>query len=188
MRRRQLTASLTSFGLLTILLTGCGESFQQGSNEIIDQQAAEVSATTATSPEAALVFPLYKIGEDAVAGNLTFRMDSFKRVTKAEEQYIVIQLSVTNNDKKALVISGSMFELEKDTYDATVYIGTGPNPDIVNPVVSVFDDLRPGLTQTGTVIFKTPKSFTNFTLRCDTGVLLSGGKPVSIDSWDGATY
>jgi len=103
----------------------------------------------------------YKIGDEMQIGNLTYEVEGTdvrhtvgdKYINKkAKGQYLVVKVSVTNNDKDDRVIDNSIFQLvDKDgiIYEPDAEVDTYVNDDSM----FFYDKISPKLTKTGYIAF-----------------------------------
>lgn len=133
----------------------------------------------------------FKIGDDVASGNITYKINGVKTASKlgksdafskkTEGQFIIIDISVLNNDKDSRTIDTNLFKL-KDAAGkeysadamADMYANEGGTTFFLAKV-------NPGLTKTGFIVFETPKDIKGLILECSSGLGFSGGKYVSID-------
>ncbi|MBE1443907.1 DUF4352 domain-containing protein [Paenibacillus sp. OAS669] len=149
------------------------------------QNATHASTQIAPTPTTPPV-PTYKIGEPVAAGKFDIVATNYKTaaefktkysVEKTENQFVIVDVKITNKDDRARDVSSRMFKLVDvdgktyDPYDKT----------IVDDNVFLYETVNPGISRSKSVLFETPKDIKVAKLRVDSGVALAGGKPVDID-------
>jgi len=133
--------------------------------------------------------PLATLNQEVSAGAFAFtanKVEFTKSVgneyvnKKTENQYLVVKMTVKNNDNEARMLDDSMFMVKdangieyKPDSEAAIY---------ANEESSFFlEEINPNLTKTGYVVFELPEGITGLTLHCDSGLGWSGGESVAID-------
>lgn len=124
----------------------------------------------------------YKIGDWVKAGKLSFKVNSIKNTNqigdeflnvKAKGVFLVINMTVKNNDKTSRTIDSNMFKLTSkgSTFETNSEAEAYSN----NDGEFLLDALNPGLAVKGNIVFDVPKNLSNVKLQVDSGLWLSGG-------------
>jgi Domain of unknown function (DUF4352) len=121
----------------------------------------------------------YKIGDEMQIGNLTYEVEGTdvrntvgdKYINKkAKGQYLVVKVSVTNNDKDDRVVDNSIFQLvDKDgiIYEPDTEVDTYVNDDSM----FFYDKISPNITKTGYIAFDIADPNTEYDLIVTGGML-----------------
>lgn len=120
---------------------------------------------------------VYGVGDALKVGDVTFKVNEIKSAQqvgneflnkKTDQQFYMINISVTNNGKETIQTDESFFKLkgsgstfEADS-DATIYSNDDGE--------FIYQDVNPGITSTGWVVFEVPADKKEFKLNVQTGV------------------
>lgn len=132
----------------------------------------------------------FKVNQEAKVGNLSYVASDIKTATvigsnpylqkKTEEQFLLVKIKVTNNDKEARTIDTNLFKLF-DT-QGKEYSAMGEADLYVNNDSHFFlEQVNPGMSRSGFIVFEIPKGMQGLTLQCSSGLGFSGGENVRID-------
>ncbi|PEM08488.1 DUF4352 domain-containing protein [Bacillus wiedmannii] len=130
----------------------------------------------------------FAVGDDVTAGKFTYKVNSTESKKELKNilgnkttdgQFLVVNLTVTNKDKKARIADGNMFKL-KDASGAEY--STAAELDMyVNEDVGFFlKEINPNMNKTGNVVFEVPADAQGLTLEVSSGFGWSGGKSAAI--------
>jgi hypothetical protein len=165
-------------------ISGGEESTNNPSSSVEPQETQKEDVSSNTSEQT------YQLNEEAVATKLSFIVSEVKKDTKigtneylqkmTENEYVIIKLSVTNNDVEARTIDDSMFKL-KDSNGKEYTTMSGADLYVNEDVSFFLTRVNPGLKLTGYIVFETPKDLTGLILECDSGMLFKAGETVKID-------
>lgn len=134
---------------------------------------------------------VYKLNEEAKAKNLSFVVSEVKSDTKigkneylqkkTDNQFLILKITVTNNDKDARTIDTAMFKLKDSAgkeysamSDADLYVNGDGTTFFLAKV-------NPGLNKTGNIVFEIPKNLKGLKLECASGVGFQAGTTATID-------
>jgi hypothetical protein len=103
--------------------------------------------------------------------------DPFSMTT--ENEFLIVNVSVMNNDSEGRVMDTSMFTLVDEggrTYDASseafMYLESSQS--------FFLENVNPGLSRTGDIVFEVPEGLSGLSLEVDSGVLSAGLESVVI--------
>lgn len=135
----------------------------------------------------------YSIGQDVTVGKLGVKVNSVEEKTeftsdnefidpvKTEGKFVVVDATLTNNDKEARAFSSTQFKLidsegkEYETLtDANLMMILG-DKDLF------FENCNPGMSRTGVFVFETPTNVTDYKLKVLGGVAFKAGDSVIIN-------
>lgn len=126
----------------------------------------------------------FTVGQDVTVGKFVYKVNSIEEVTTLSSilgdktttgKFAVIDLSVTNIDKKARMADTNMFKIK--TADGTEYEADLELDMYVNEGDTGFflQDINPNLSKTGKVVFELPTTATEYNLEVSSGFGWSGG-------------
>ncbi|CAG7651682.1 DUF4352 domain-containing protein [Paenibacillus allorhizosphaerae] len=132
-----------------------------------------------------------KLDEEVKAKNLSFVVSEPKITNvigknqflqkKTENQYVVVKIKVTNNDKDARTIDSNMFKIKDSAgkeysadSGADIYINESGNTFFLKKI-------NPGLTASGHVVFEMPKDLKGLVITCDSGIGFMAGATAVVD-------
>lgn len=106
----------------------------------------------------------YKIGEVAKVGEVDYLINNVE-VTKqiggeyvnttAQDTYLIIDISITNNEKESLSVADSFFKLLNGENE---YSSDSRGAIYLNDSSIIFKELNPGVTLQGKIVFDVPES------------------------------
>jgi hypothetical protein len=120
---------------------------------------------------------VYGIGDSLQVGDVVFKVNEIKSTQyvgneflnkKTDQQFLMVNISVTNKGKETIQTdmdffklkgSGSTFEADSD---ATIYSNDGSE--------FIYEDVNPGITTSGWVVFEVPADQKNFKMDVQTGL------------------
>lgn len=139
--------------------------------------------TTTVPPETAAPLNVETaVGKFAVTmldTTITNELKSTYTHDKTADQFVVVKLTIKNNDDKARDVSTSMFELLDG--NGKSYKALEKSVSIEGDEVLFYETINPGLSRTRLVVFETPTGISGLQIRADSGVALAGGKYVKFD-------
>ena len=121
----------------------------------------------------------YKIGDEAEADNLFYKVESMEErdsvgssylKRRAKGKYLMLKVRVTNNDKKARVVDNSYFQLIDNKgiiYEPDAEADTYANDNDM----FFFDEIKPKTSKTGYIAFDVADSSEGFDLNISDGML-----------------
>lgn len=135
----------------------------------------------------------YQIGDMVNTGNLAYKVtdvtatsdlksdNQFIDSVTTSGQFIIIDIEAFNNDSKTRMIDSSMFKMYDDqnrefepSSDTDVFM-------IVDGAMDFFlQDINPGLSKTGQLVFELPADSSSYTLQVSSGYGWAGGEYESI--------
>jgi Domain of unknown function (DUF4352) len=131
----------------------------------------------------------YKIGEEVAVGNLAYVVNGVEETNKlssilgektTEGKFVVVDLTVKNNDKEARIIDGEMFRIIGS--DGTEYSSNLDADTYVNDDIGFFlQEVNPKMSKTGKVVFEVPADETGYKLQVSSGLGWSGGEYQTIN-------
>ncbi|ANY67675.1 hypothetical protein BBD42_15280 [Paenibacillus sp. BIHB 4019] len=132
---------------------------------------ATASSTPAPTPK------LPSVGEKATVGKFDLTINGLKTAAEfrgetTEGQFVIVTVSITNNDSDPRDISSNMFKLSDGdgktygTFDGIFFTRQGETEDLV------YETVNPGLTRKRIVVFETPKDISGLRLSIADGVAL----------------
>lgn len=127
----------------------------------------------------------YKLNDEVKAGNIGYTASEVKRSTKigqnqylqktTENEYLLIKVKVSNNDKETRTIDTSLFKL-KDA-EGKEYSAMAEADMYVNTDNSFFlAQVNPGTSKSGYIVFEIPKNLKGLKLQVSSGLGWSGGQ------------
>ena len=189
------------FGVIIVLgivgsIVGGGEEAADStpSNDPVTETNTEVKSEKA--PEKKEEKPetkAYAIGEMVEVGNLGYKVlnvkstneiksdNQFIESAKTNGQFVIIEIEAFNNDTEARMVDSNMFKVKDGQgreFDPTNDV------DISMLIESSMDfflqDINPGLSKTGTLVFELPADATSYTLQVSSGFGWAGGEYADI--------
>ncbi|MGM0922854.1 MAG: DUF4352 domain-containing protein [Bacillota bacterium] len=127
----------------------------------------------------------FAVGDEVVVENFTYKVIGIEETNKltsvlgdktTEGKYAVVELAVTNKDKKARYVDGNMFRIltaDGTEYSSDAELGTYVNE---NGLGFFLEDINPNISKTGKIAFELPKEATAYDLQVSSGLGWSGGK------------
>lgn len=129
---------------------------------------------------------VYGVGQEVKVKNLTYKVNSVEESKLIEKQYldpiktdgkfIIVDVTVGNQDKEARFVDGEMFRLvDKDgtefstKSEADMYINDGD-------LGFFLQEINPKMSKTGKVAFEVPADATDLQLQVSSGLGWSSGK------------
>lgn len=132
------------------------------SSEVSQVESAKSSESSESSSSEKAT---YGIGQDVAVGKLTYKVNSVTTDTNVGGQFgvnakgvfMIVNISITNNDTKAASISDGSLKIKSNgaEYKADSSAGIYAN-DAGNS--AAFSDLNPGTTQTTNIVFDVPQT------------------------------
>lgn len=135
----------------------------------------------------------YQISDTVKTGNLAYKVtnvtatnelksdNQFIESATTSGQYIVIDLEVSNNDSKTRMIDSSMFKMYDDQNRE---FEPSSDTEVIMVVEGAMDfflqDINPGLSKTGQLVFELPSDSSSYTLQVSSGYGWAGGDYESI--------
>jgi hypothetical protein len=163
--------------VIVIAIGGIGGSGSDDSSKDSKSSSSEVSKVESTksseessseeksSSKASSEKQSYGIGQDVAVGKLTYKVNSVTTDTNVGGEYglnakgvfMIVNISITNNDTKAASISDGSLKIKSNgaEYKADSSAGVYAN-DAGNS--AMFSDLNPGTTQTTNIVFDVPQT------------------------------
>lgn len=136
------------------------DSKSSSSSSEVSQVESAKSSESSSSEKAT-----YGIGQDVAVGKLTYKVNSVTTDTNVGGQFgvnakgvfMIVNISITNNDTKAASISDGSLKIKSNgaEYKADSSAGIYAN-DSGNS--AAFSDLNPGTTQTTNIVFDVPQT------------------------------
>lgn len=165
-------------------------SSMMGDEEATETGSSKEATETATAKEEEQV---YQVGEKVEVGKLAYQVNNvsatneiasdnqFIESATTEGQFVLIDITAYNNDSETRMVDSNMFKVEDDqgrefepTSDAEVMM-------VVEDMSDFFlQDINPGLSKTGKVVFELPADVTSYTLEVSSGFGWSGGEYAKI--------
>ncbi|QIE79824.1 DUF4352 domain-containing protein [Weissella confusa] len=135
------------------------------SSEVSQVESAKSSESSESSESSSSEKATYGIGQDVAVGKLTYKVNSVTTNTNVGGEYginakgvfMIVNISITNNDNKSASISDSSLKIKSNgaEYKADSSAGIYAN-DAGNS--ASFSDLNPGTTQTTNIVFDVPQT------------------------------
>jgi hypothetical protein len=176
------------FWVIVIIIIGkVASSGGKGSttNTSSTNDTKQATKTTETKKEEA---KQYKVGDVVAAGDFQYKVlnvSDAKQVgneyanKKTDNNYIIVSVEVKNTGKEAKTFDSSLFKLK--TNDGTTFNSDGGAGIYANTDNKTFlEQVNPGITVKGNIVFETPKKSTEntYTLEASGGFL--SGKTVDV--------
>jgi hypothetical protein len=138
------------------------------------------TSTPQTSPQEE-----YKLNDEVKAGNIAYIVSEVKKSTKigqneylqktTENEYLIVKVKVTNNDKDTRTVDTNLFKL-KDA-EGKEYSAMADADLYVNPNNSFFlAQVNPGTSKSGYIVFEIPKNLKDLKLQVSSGLGWTGGQ------------
>lgn len=132
----------------------------------------------------------YGIGEEVTVGNLTYTVNNVEEMNEltmefmdpltTEGKFVVVDLSITNNDQEARFVDSEMFRIIGS--DGVEYSSNTEADMYVNDDIGFFlSEVNPKMTGTGKVVFEIPADETDYVLQVSSGFGWSGGEYATIN-------
>ncbi len=148
----------------------------QDQNAAITEKDAKVTSNPAPKSE--------ELSNTGISSNVTITVQGFEAtdsigdnqfsIAKAQGVFKVVTLSLTNNQKDAIVVDSESFKLMdgqarefSDSSDAQMALACSMGD---HPEAFTFTELNPGMTITGAVIFDVPQDAKGFYLKAHGGM------------------
>lgn len=141
--------------------SGSDDSSKDSKSSSSSSEVSQVESAKSSSSEKAT----YGIGQDVAVGKLTYKVNSVTTDTNVGGQFgvnakgvfMIVNISITNNDTKAASISDGSLKIKSNgaEYKADSSAGIYAN-DAGNS--AAFSDLNPGTTQTTNIVFDVPQT------------------------------
>ena len=142
------------FGIICIVASGSSNGETKKKEQKKDEPANEV---TEEKKE-------YKIGEVAKVGEVDYLINNVE-VTKqigneyvnttAKDTFLIIDISITNNEKESLSVADTFFKLLNGENE---YSADSTGAIYLNDSSIIFKKLNPGVTLQGKIVFDVPES------------------------------
>lgn len=163
-------AGMCTFFLGVAACTGAGvEDSAPASAPVKQEQKAEQKEKKPAK--------IYGIGDSLQVGEVVFKVNEIKSTQyvgseflnkKTDQQFLMVNISVTNKGKETIQTDMDFFKLkgngstfEADS-DATIYSNDGSE--------FIYEDVNPGITTTGWVVFEVPADQHDFKMDVQTGL------------------
>ncbi|HEY8805278.1 MAG TPA: DUF4352 domain-containing protein [Clostridium sp.] len=174
-------------GILAIaILGGIGSAMGDGNKT----DSAKADSSTSTAVSATTPAPVAKpaetvISTEGISSDVKIKVlevttpaytgkDSFKH--NPQGAFVVVKLSIQNNQKDAISVTDSSFKLldkDKREFDASTDASIGMM--MVEKKTFMFENVNPGNTIEGYIVYDVPKGLTGFTMQATGGMT---GKPI----------
>ena len=178
---------LIIFGV--IIAIGIISSF--GDEESSDSGSNESNKTEAKAEKEEA--KVYQIGDKVEVGKLSYEVtnvsttneiksdNEFIESATTEGQFVIIDIKAYNNDSEARMVDSTMFKI-KDDQDREFEPTSDMDVAMVVDSMSDFflQDINPGLSASGKVVFELPADVATYTLEVSSGFGWSGGEYESI--------
>jgi len=185
------------FGVLIVIgvIGSMGEDDTSSGDKASNEKVTEVNAKGERSKEETKNedAKIYQIGDLVKTGRLAYKVTNVTSTNELKSenpfiesattsgQFIVIDIEALNNDSKARMVDSSMFKVNDDqkrefepTSDSEVMM-------VVDGAMDFFlQDINPGLSKTGQLVFELPADANSYTLEVSSGYGWSGGEYESI--------
>lgn len=136
----------------------------------------------------------YQVGDLVKTGELAYKVtnvtstnelksdNQFIESATTSGQFIVIDIEAYNNDSKARMIDSSMFKVKDDQKREFEPSNDSEVMMVVDGAMDFFlQDINPGLSKTGQLVFELPADASSYTLEVSSGFGWSGGEYESIN-------
>lgn len=163
--------------VVVILVSAIGGSGSDDSSKDSKSSSSEVSKVESTkssesssseaksSSKASSEKQSYGIGQDVAVGKLTYKVNSVTTNTNVGGEYginakgvfMIVNISITNNDNKAASISDSSLKIKSNGAEYKADSSSGIYANDAGNSAS-FSDLNPGTTQTTNIVFDVPQT------------------------------
>ncbi|HSQ33928.1 MAG TPA: DUF4352 domain-containing protein [Peptostreptococcaceae bacterium] len=162
---------LLKWGIISIIALGIIST--------LDSKELSTIQTVNTNTEKEEVAKVYKIGDKIQADKLTYKVEGAevkdtvgeKYINKrAKGKYLILKVSITNDDKKARVVDNSFFQLVDK--DGIIYEPDGEADLYVNNNdMFFFDEINPKITKIGYIAFDLFDANADYDLNITDGML-----------------
>lgn len=145
-----------------------------------EPEATEVNAEPAKEPEAKEEAPkneavpfgevaaLDDMGIEVLGISIANHLGSDDFGIEPDGQFLLVDVSITNNKKKAITVDSSFFKIVEP--DGTEYISDGEAFVYVDDTI-ILESINPKNTKTGKVVFDLPESVQEAVLEVDSDIL-----------------
>ncbi len=164
---------LSMFAVFVFLMLLAGSSESDTSSSTDTNQGTEKKSA-------------FSIGDDVTVGDLAYRVESSKEASSIQSgnefiddltttgKFVIIDVTVQNNDKESRYVDGAMFKLLDK--DGAEYSSTSEADMLINDGTGFFlEKINPKMSRRGKVAFEVPADATNLKLQVSSGLGWSGG-------------
>lgn len=179
--RKWLVGAIAAITVLVV--AGCGESSTPTSaTTSSNQPSGETQEAAKPSEEQKPV--AFKLNQEAKAGNLSYVVTQAKKTKtvgneflnkKTEEQFVMVKVKVKNNDKESRTIDTNLFKI-KDNQGREFSADVEADIYVNNNSSFFLEQVNPGTSRTGYIVFEIPKDAKGLTLEVSSGLGWSGGE------------
>ncbi|MBD3110149.1 DUF4352 domain-containing protein [Bacillus sp. AGMB 02131] len=147
------------------------------------------SSDKASTKSAATEEKVYQVGEKVEAGKLAYEVtnisvtneiasdNEFVESAVTEGQFIIIDVTAYNNDSEARMVDSNMFKMKDDQGREFQPSSDSEVMMLVDGMMDFFlQDINPGLSKSGQLVFELPADATSYTLEVSSGFGWSGGE------------
>lgn len=126
----------------------------------------------------------YAVGDEVKVGDLTYKVNDVEETNTitsvmgdktTDGKYVIVDLSITNNDKASITADSSMFKIK--TSDGTEYSADSELDTYVNEDIGFFlEEINPNISKTGKVVFELPADAEKYNIEVSSGFGWSSGE------------
>ncbi|WP_087972765.1 DUF4352 domain-containing protein [Oceanobacillus rekensis] len=176
--------------IVVIAVTGGGDEETATTEAEADSKETTTSGEAEKQGETEETEKEFSVGEEVAVEDFTYTVNGVEEVTELEMEYmdslttegkfVVVDLTIANNDKEARFVDSEMFRLIGT--DETEFSSNTEADMYVNDDIGFFlTEINPKMSSTGKVVFELPAEETGYTLQVSSGFGWSGGEYANID-------
>jgi Domain of unknown function (DUF4352) len=178
------------FAVIAIIIIG---ALVNGDDETSEPASSETSSSNSESSkdkEKSDEPETFGVGQDVPVGKLSYTVNEFTEETEVSHEYmgslttegkfVIVDVTVKNNDSEARIIDSDMFRLLGN--DGTEYSSNSEADLYINDDAGFFlTEVNPKMSKTGKIAFEVPSDESEFVLQVSSGFGWSGGEYNTIE-------
>ena len=159
-----------------------GDSGSEEEQPVIDQTNEPQTETNSSSIGVESPEQNFSIGDSVTVGKFEFMVNTSEEMTEiasgnefidnitTEGKFIVVNVTVKNNDTESRMVDGSMFTIVDNQGRKFSTLDDLELVTILENEYIFLDSINPGMSLTGTFVFEVPSDIEDYTLRVASGV------------------
>lgn len=170
-----------------------GDSGSEEEQPVIDQTNEPQTETNSSSIGVESPEQNFSIGDSVTVGKFEFMVNTSEEMTEiasgnefidnitTEGKFIVVNVTVKNNDTESRMVDGSMFTIVDNQGRKFSTLDDLELVTILENEYIFLDSINPGMSLTGTFVFEVPSDIEDYTLQVSSGVGFTFGKYETIN-------
>ena len=183
---------LSGILILGVLAT-IGSNGSEEEQPVIDQTNEPQTETNSSSIGVESPEQNFSIGDSVTVGKFEFMVNTSEEMTEiasgnefidnitTEGKFIVVNVTVKNNDTESRMVDGSMFTIVDNQGRKFSTLDDLELVTILENEYIFLDSINPGMSLTGTFVFEVPSDIEDYTLQVSSGVGFTFGKYETIN-------